>query len=102
MHLLRALAAGVLTYLALFLALIIWPLIFLLAAWAGVCLLGAVFMFFFWLVITHRPTELNDALMLLVWGAPPVLLASVLGHYWGLLRARRQQTASLRHAAPFR
>jgi len=102
MHLLRALAVGVRTYLLIFLALIISPLMFLLAVWTGLCLLGAALMFFFWLLITHRPTELSAALMLLVWGAPPVLLASVLGSCWGLVRERRQRAVSLRQDAPFR
>jgi len=102
MNLLRALAVGVRTYLLIFLAMIVSPLIFLLMAWSGLCLLGAAFLFFFWLFITHRPTELNGVLMLLVSGAPPFLLASALGYFRGLRQTRRQQAVSLRQDAHFR
>lgn len=100
-NLLKALAVGALTYFLIFLALIISPLIFLLAAWAGLSLLLAAFMFFFWLLITHRPTELEDTLILLVWGVPPFLLLIVLISCWDLVHKRRQQTVSLGQDEPF-
>ena len=94
MHLLRAVALAVRTYLVLFLALIISPVIILLGLWIGLSLFAAAFMFFWWLFITHNVADLNRMLMVLVAGAPPMLLVGVLGYVRGLVRERRQSIVS--------
>ena len=96
MHLLRALAVAVGTYLLVFLALIISPVIILLALWIGLSLFAAAFMFFWWLFITRSAADLNRMLMVLVAGVPPTLLFGALGYVRGLLRARRPSIVSLR------
>ena len=101
MHLMKALAVALGTYLLLFLALIISPVIILLGLWIGLSLFAAAFMFFWWLFITHNPADLNRMLMVLVAGVPPMLLGGVLGYVRGLLRARRQSIVSLRQEEAF-
>jgi hypothetical protein len=99
---LRALAVSVLAYVGIFLAVILSPIVIVLCLWTGLCLFGAAFMFFFWLLITHNPSTLRGSLYLLAWGSPACLTAGVLGYYRGQLRARRTvRLVSLQQDAPF-
>jgi hypothetical protein len=85
------------------LALILSPLVFLLFLWTGLCMFAAIFMFFFWLLITHSAHTLFMSLYLFALGAPAYLLAGVLGYYLGQLRARRTAPmVPLRQDVPFR
>jgi thiol:disulfide interchange protein len=100
---LKALGLAALAYVGIFLAVILSPVVILLALWSGLCLFGAAFMFFFWLLLTHNPNTLHGALYLLAWGSPPCVAAGVLGYYRGQRRARRNAPhVSLRQDAQFR
>jgi hypothetical protein len=85
----KAGVAGLLAYLGIVVALILTPVLFLLMAGVGVCILGAAFFFLLWMTISHQPSTLHAALYLLVWGAPPFVLAGIAGHFQGQLKARR-------------
>jgi len=82
-------AAGLLAYLGMFVALILTPILFLLMAGVGICILGAAFFFLLWMTLSHQPSTLHAALYLLLWGAPPCVLAGIAGHFQGQLKARR-------------
>ena len=85
----KAAAAGLLVYLGIFVALILTPVLFLLMAGVGICILGAAFFFLLWMTFSHHPSTLHAALYLLLWGAPPFVLAGIAGHFQGQLKARR-------------
>lgn len=103
MNFLKALSVAVLAYIGIVLAVISVPVVFLLFLWTGLCVLAAVFMFFFWLMITHSAHTLYMSLYLLALGAPAFLAAGVLGYYQGQRRARqRVRQVTLGHDAPFR
>jgi hypothetical protein len=89
MGLLKAAAASLLAYLGIFVALILTPVLFLLLAGVGVCILGAAFFFLLWMTFSHQPSTLHAALYLLLWGAPPFVLAGIVGHFQNQLKARR-------------
>jgi hypothetical protein len=80
-------AAGLLAYLGMFVALILTPILFLLMAGVGICILGAAFFFLLWMTISHQPSTLHAALYLLLWGAPPFVLAGIAGHFKSQLKA---------------
>jgi hypothetical protein len=102
MNFLKALSVAVLTYIGIVLAVILAPVVFLLFLWTGFCVLAAVFMLFFWLLITHSVHTLYMSLYLLALGAPAFLAAGVLGYYHGQRRARqRVPLVTLGHDAPF-
>ncbi|WP_159013995.1 hypothetical protein [Acidisoma sp. S159] len=96
-NVLKGLAVALLAYGGIFLAVILSPVVILLGLWSGLCLLGAAFMFFFWLLITHDPNTIHGALYLLAWGSPPCLAAGVLGYCRGQPRARRIQCGRMPH-----
>jgi hypothetical protein len=93
MNLLRALGIGVATYLGMVMAVVIFPTLFFVALWIGVCALAAIFLFVFWLLVTHDPHTLYSSLYMLAYGALPCIAASVLSFYYGQLRARRKAAA---------
>jgi hypothetical protein len=41
------------------------------------------------MTISHQPSTLHAALYLLLWGAPPFVLAGIAGHFQSQLKARR-------------
>jgi hypothetical protein len=103
MNFLKALAVGLAAYLSMVLAVVLFPVLVLLALWIGLCVFSAIFLFFFWLLFTHNPHTLYSSLYMLTWGALPFLGLSVLGFYYGQLRARRRAPmVTLRQDAPFR
>jgi hypothetical protein len=103
MGILKALAIGTAVYLGGVLGVLLIPIVGILGLWTGLCILASIFLFFFWLFVTHSPHTLTMALYMLVWGAPPCLGAALLGHFGGRLRARRKApTMTLRQDAPFR
>jgi hypothetical protein len=103
MNFLKAPGIGLLTYLAMVLAVVLFPILVILSLWIGLCAFSAIFLFFFWLLVTHNPHTLYSALYMLAWGAPPCIAFSVLGFYYGHLRARRRAPLlTLRHDATFR
>jgi hypothetical protein len=102
MNLLRALGIGVATYLGMVMAVVIFPTLFFVALWIGVCALAAIFLFVFWLLVTHDPHTLYSSLYMLAYGALPCIAASVLSFYYGQLRARRKAPVmTVRQDAPF-
>jgi hypothetical protein len=102
MNFLKALGIGLATYLGMVLAVILVPVLVLLALWMGLCAFSAIFLFFFWLLVTHNPHTLHSSLYMLAWGAPPCMGFSVLGFYYGQLRARRKAPIlTLRQDVPF-
>jgi hypothetical protein len=103
MNFMSALGIGLLTYLGMVLAVVLFPALVLLALWIGLCAFSAIFLFFFWLLVTHNPHTLHSALYMLAWGAPPCMGFSVLGFYYGQLRARRKvPLLTLQQDATFR
>jgi hypothetical protein len=88
MGFLKAGAAGLLAYLGIVVALLLTPVLFLLMAAVGICILGAAFFFLLWMTFSHQPSTLHAALYLLLWGAPPFVLAGIAGHFQGQLKAR--------------
>jgi len=99
---LKAVTAGIIAYLGIFVALVIAPFLFLLFAWTGICMFLAVAFFFFWLVIHHDLNALRAAGYMLLWGSPPAIASAVLGFYqeqWKARRRMRQATPQL--DAPF-
>ena len=89
MALLKAVAVGILTYLGMVLVLLFAPVIAILRLWIALCVLASIFMFFFWLLITHSSHTLYSSLYMLAWGAPPFVAATVLGYFGGYLKARQ-------------
>ena len=102
MNFMKALGVGLLTYLGMVLAVVLFPVLVLLALWIGLCAFSAVFLFFFWLLVTHNPHTLHSSLYMLAWGAPPCVGFSVLGFYYGQLRDRRgAPMVTVRQDVPF-
>jgi len=102
MNLLRALGIGVATYLGMVAAVVVFPTLFLVALWIGVCALAAIFLFVFWLLVTHDPHTLYSSLYMLAYGALPCIAVSVLSFYYGQLRGRRKAPVmTVRQDAPF-
>ena len=102
MNLLKAVCIGLAVYLSMVLSVVLIPVLFVLCFWIGACALMAVFLFFFWLLVTHDPHTLYSSLYMLAYGAAPTVPASVLGFYYGKLRNRRSAPLlTLRQDAPF-
>jgi hypothetical protein len=103
MGVLIAIAAAVVAYICVLLAVILTPILILLCLWTGLCIFAAVFMFLFWLLVTHQTHTLYSAVFMATWGFPPMLLASLVGYYGEQIRARRKAPLLTLHGdAPFR
>jgi len=103
MNVLKALAIGLVVYVGMVLSVVVLPVLLILCLWTGLCAFAAVFLFFFWLFVTHNPHTLYSSLYMLAYGAPPFLGSSVLGYYYGKLRNRRSAPLlALRQDVPFR
>jgi hypothetical protein len=94
---LKALGASVSIYIGVILAVILMLLVFLLFIWAGLSMFVGVFMFFFWLLITHNAHTLDMGFSIFTWGAPPFLAVGALGYCRGQLRARRNTVMVTAH-----
>jgi hypothetical protein len=103
MNFLKALAIGLVVYVGMVLSVVVLPVLLLLCLWTGLCAFAAVFLFFFWLFVTHNPHTLYSSLYMVAYGVPPCLGSSLLGFYYGKLRNRRSAPLlTLRQDAPFR
>ena len=86
MNVLKAVAIGLVIYFGMVLSVVVLPVLLILCLWTGLCAFAAVFLFFFWLFVTHNPHTLYSSLYMLAYGAPPCLGSSLLGFYYGKLR----------------
>ena len=103
MNVLKAFAIGLVVYVGMVLSVVVLPVLLLLCLWTGLCIFVSIFLFFFWLLITHDAHTLYSSLYMLAYGALPCLGSSVLGYYYGKLRNRRSAPLlTLRQGAPFR
>jgi hypothetical protein len=102
MNFLKALAIGLVVYVGMVLSVVVLPVLLLLCLWTGLCAFAAVFLFFFWLFVTHNLHTLYSSLYMLAYGALPCLGSSLLGFYYGKLRNHRSAPLlTLRQDAPF-